>query len=59
MKSFFKVRTGKLVETIALWPNGHLNWFNHAGVICLYFQLAFVLWYVEVSYNIVKCNEKD
>lgn len=54
MRRFFRVRAGKLVESVAIWPNLHLNWFEHAGVKIWYLQLAFLLWYVELSHNTVK-----
>ncbi len=54
MKRFFKVRTGKLLQSVAIWPNLHLNWFDCQGVKTRYVQLAFLLWYVEFSYSEVR-----
>lgn len=54
MKSFFKVRTGKLLQSVAIWPNLHFNWFDTQGVKSQYIQLAFLLWYVEFSYSEVQ-----
>lgn len=54
MMRFFRVRTGKLVESVAIWPNLHFNWFDCQGVKTKYIQLAFLLWYVEFSYSEVR-----
>lgn len=54
MRRFFRVRTGKLVESVAIWPNLHFNWFDSQGVKSKYIQLAFLLWYVEFSYSEVR-----
>lgn len=54
MKRFFKVRTGKLLQSVAIWPNLHFNWFDTQGVKSKYIQLAFLLWYVEFSYSEVR-----
>ena len=54
MKRFFRVRTGKLLQSVAIWPNLHFNWFDSQGVKSKYIQLAFLLWYVEFSYSEVR-----
>lgn len=54
MKKFFRVSTGKLQQSVAIWPNLHLNWFDCQGVKTRYVQLSFLLWYVEFSYSVVR-----
>lgn len=54
MKRFFRVRKGKLLQSVAIWPNLHFNWFDSQGVKSKYIQLAFLLWYVEFSYSEVR-----